>query len=149
MTCKCGFQFCYYCAGKWDVPHRCLRYLAGGQLVTDKLYDGLKCLRHEDYEYEYTFVGFITKVPFYIVVLLLLILYFAWCVAAFALFVAGILIGSFFSGYVAFLYKLCRDGNIGGKICAIVFIILLPFGFIVGWVVVCVYCIGNGIPKFI
>lgn len=51
MTCKCGSQFCYHCGEKWGSPHRCIRYLAGGALITDRLNTGLKCLRHEDFEY--------------------------------------------------------------------------------------------------
>lgn len=149
MTCKCGTQFCYYCAGKWEVPHRCIRYLAGGDLITDKLNTSLKCLRPEEYEYEYTVLGCLVKIPYYLVCLLILTLYFAWCLAVFGLMVVAILVCSFFAGYIALMYKLCRDGNSCGKFAFCFLLILMPVGFVVGWVGVFAYCVASAIPKFL
>lgn len=149
MTCKCGTQFCYYCAGKWEVPHRCIRYLAGGQLITDKLNSGLKCLRPEEFQYEYTIRGFIVKIPYYLVCLIILSIYLAWCLAVFALILAGILVCSFFAGYVALMFKLCRDGNTVGKIAFFFLLILLPLGFVIGWIGVFGYCLAGAFPKYL
>lgn len=148
MTCKCGSQFCYYCAGKWEVPHRCLRYMAGGDLITDKLNEKLKCLRHEDYEYEYTFVGFLVKVPYYLVCLLLMALYIGWCLTVLAALIVGVLVCSFFSGYIALMYKLCRDGNSIGKVAFVILLILMPLGFVIGWIAVFVFCLANAMPRY-
>lgn len=149
MTCKCGSQFCYYCGARWAVPHRCLRHLAGGELVTDKLSNSLKCLRVEDLEYSYTILGFISKIPYYLVSFLILTLYFAWCLTVLCVMIAVIFVGAFFAGYIALQYKLCRDGNTCGKVAGVLLLIFLPIGFIVGWFGAFGVGIGSGFPKYL
>lgn len=149
MTCKCGSQFCYYCGKKWDSPHRCLRYLAGGPLITDKLYTGLKCLRHEDFEYEYTVQGFLMKIPYYLVFILILTVYISWCLLVLVLMITLVLIGSCIPGYFAIQYKLCQGGTRIGRVIFVLFIILIPIGFIVGWFGIFGAIVISLFPKYL
>lgn len=149
MTCKCGSQFCYYCGSKWDSPHRCLRYLAGGPLITDKLYTGLKCLRPEDFEYEYTALGFLMRIPYYLVFILILAVYVSWCLLVLFLMIGLVFVGSCIPGYFAIQYKLCKEGKPIGKVVFVLFLILLPLGFIVGWFAVFGAVLVSLFPKYI
>ena len=76
-------------------------------------------------------------------------MYLCWSLAVLVIMIVAVLIGSFFSGYIAILYKMCRDGGSCGKVGCILFIIFLPVGFIVGWFVVFGLGIKEGFPKYV
>ena len=149
MTCKCGSQFCYYCEGKWQVPHRCIRFLAGGDLITDRLNNGLRCMRVESYEYEYTFLGFLLKIPYYLLCLLILSLYICWALTVLAVLIAVGIICSLFAGYIALQYKMCKESNALGKIVFVILLVLLPLGVVIGWIAVFCVCVYNVFPKYL
>lgn len=149
MTCKCGAQFCYYCGKKWVSPHRCVRFLAGGELVTDKIATLLSCLKPEKYEYEENFVGFLIKMPFYIVGMLILILYLGWCLAVLAGMIGLILAGSSIGGYFALQFHLIRSNKKIGCVFFVLFIFLFPIGFIVGWFGAFAVVLAKAFPKYL
>lgn len=94
-------------------------------------------------------LGFISKIPYYIVSLLILTLYFAWCLTVLCAMIVVIFVGSFFAGYIALQYKLCRDGNTCGKVAGVLLVIFLPIGFIVGWFGAFGVGMANAFPKYL
>jgi len=75
--------------------------------------------------------------------------YVAWSLAILVVMIAGILVGSFFSGYIALQCKFCKDGNSCAKIAFLLFIIFMPIGFIVGWIAIFIYGVANIFPKYL
>lgn len=101
MTCKCGSQFCYYCASPWSLSHRCIRIFAGGELVTEKFYDKLSCIRSKELEYEYTFVGYLSKIPTFLLCFCFMVLYVSWSLVVLVGHILGALLFSIIVSYVA------------------------------------------------
>lgn len=106
-------------------------------------------MRPEDFEYEYTILGFLLKLPYYFLCSLILSLYTIWSLFILVLMTIGIFVGMLFSGYLAMLCKLYKDGNTAGKILFVVSIFLLPIAFVAGWMISFCYMMYQTFPKYL
>lgn len=106
-------------------------------------------MRPDDFEYDYSFIGFLLKLPYYLLVFLILVVYSAWALVMFLLMTAGILVGTFFGGFIAMLCKLYKDGNTRGKVLFGLILILLPLGFVAGWIMSFCYMMYQTFPKYL
>ena len=150
MRCKCGTQFCYYCGGPWVLPHYCLRYLAGGELFTDTLNLKLKCLRMQKFEYDYSFIGYITRIPYYLVCFVILALYSAWCITVLAAMTAIIIAISAAVGYFVMMCYACKElSNTCKCVVILLAIILLPLAFVVGICFTIGLIMYKAFPKYL
>jgi hypothetical protein len=106
-------------------------------------------MRPENFEYEYNVIGFILKLPYYFLTILILIIYSAWSLVILAAMTVGILVGTLFSGYIAMLCKLYRDGNTGDRMLFVILVFLMPLGFIIGWMISFGYMMYQTFPKYL
>lgn len=106
-------------------------------------------MRLEDYEYEYTLLGFIVKIPYFLISMIIMAVYVSWSLAILAILITVILVCSLFSGYIALQYKLCKEGNTIGLIAFFVLLVLLPLGIVIGWIAIFCVCLANSFPKYL
>lgn len=145
MTCRCGSQFCYYCARPWSQSHYCIRIAAGGDLVTDKLYNKLSCIRSKELEYEYTLIGYLSKIPTFLLCFFFMIIYASWCLVLLVGLIAGSLAISILIGYSVSMGKVYSKS----KVVFVLGIILLPLAFVIGFFWFTFNTMRDGIKSYL
>ena len=105
----------------------------GGELITDKLRNSLKCLRREQHEYDNTFTGFVSRIPYNFVFMLIMIVWIAWCLIYASIGFALVFVFSMVCGQPVLIWKICDKhfykliGKVIVVLCFLLYPVMMPF----------------------